>query len=132
MNIFFTTDLTMPPERALELYAARFKIEACFDEVKTVDGFADCRQRSFPALKRHATLCLVATACCGCCRSRSPGRSDYRGRALVVFRWPAQRDPSASGHVQSLANFASFAYRTRSERKLVLQRGRLKLLRRLI
>ena len=60
MNIFFTTDLTMAPERLLELYAARFKIEDCFDELKTVGGFADCRQRSFSALKRHATLCLVA------------------------------------------------------------------------
>jgi hypothetical protein len=60
MNIFFTTDLMMAPERLLELYAARFKIEDCFDELKTVGGFADCRQRSFPALKRHATLCLVA------------------------------------------------------------------------
>src|SRR5262245_59131661 len=60
MNIFFTTDPTMPPERLLERYAARFKIEDCFDELKTVGGFADCRQRAFPALKRHATLCLVA------------------------------------------------------------------------
>ena len=60
MNIFFTTELTLAPERVLELYAARFKIEDCFDELKTVGGFADCRQRSFPALKRHATLCLVA------------------------------------------------------------------------
>jgi DDE superfamily endonuclease len=60
MNIFFTTELTMTPERLLELYAARFKIEDCFDELKTVGGFADCRQRAFPALKRHATLCLVA------------------------------------------------------------------------
>jgi hypothetical protein len=40
MNIFFTTDLTMAPERLLELYAARFKIEDCFDELKTVGGFA--------------------------------------------------------------------------------------------
>ena len=60
MTIFFTTDPTMTPERLLELYAARFKIEDCFDELKTVGGFADCRQRAFPALKRHATLCLVA------------------------------------------------------------------------
>lgn len=60
MNIFFTTDPTMTPQRLLELYAARFKIEDCFDELKTMGGFADCRQRTFPALKRHATLCLVA------------------------------------------------------------------------
>lgn len=60
MNIFFATDPAMAPERLLELYAARFKIEDCFDELKTTGGFADCRQRRFPALKRHATLCLVA------------------------------------------------------------------------
>ena len=60
MNIFFSTDPTMAPERLLELYAARFKIEDIFDELKTMGGFADCRQRCFPALKRHATLCLVA------------------------------------------------------------------------
>jgi DDE superfamily endonuclease len=60
MNIFFATDPTMAPVRLLELYAARFKIEDIFDELKTTGGFADCRQRSFPALKRHATLCLVA------------------------------------------------------------------------
>jgi hypothetical protein len=60
LNIFFTTALTMPPERLLELDAARCKIEDCFDEWKTVGGFADCRQRALPALKRHATLCLVA------------------------------------------------------------------------
>ena len=60
MNIFFATDPTLDPVRLLELYAARFKIEDIFDELKTTGGFADCRQRSFLTLKRHATLCLVA------------------------------------------------------------------------
>ncbi|SRR6266508_3042508 len=60
MNIFFSTAPAMLPTRLLELYAARFKIEDIFDELKTTGGFADCRQRRFPALKRHATLCLVA------------------------------------------------------------------------
>jgi hypothetical protein len=60
MNSFFSTDLTMRPKRLLELYAARFKSEDCCDELKTVGGFADCRQRAFPALKRHAPLGLVA------------------------------------------------------------------------
>jgi hypothetical protein len=60
LNIFFSTDLNMSPVRILELYAARFKIEDIFDEIKTTGGFADCRQRSFPALKRHATLTLLA------------------------------------------------------------------------
>jgi hypothetical protein len=60
MNVFFTTDLLMSPERLLELYAARFKIEDAFDELKTFGGFGDCQQRSLTALKRHATLCVVA------------------------------------------------------------------------
>jgi len=60
MNILFTTDLTMTPVRLLEVYAARFKIEDMFDELKTHGGFGDCRQRGFPAQKRHVTLCMVA------------------------------------------------------------------------
>jgi hypothetical protein len=60
MNIFFTTDLGMTPVRLLELYAARFKIEDAFDELKTHGGFGDCRQRSFTAQRRHVTLCLLA------------------------------------------------------------------------
>jgi hypothetical protein len=60
MNVFFSTDLAMDPTRLLEIYAARFKIEDAFDELKTHGGFADCRQCSARALKRHATLCLVS------------------------------------------------------------------------
>jgi hypothetical protein len=59
-NIFFSTDLAMAPERLLELYAARFKIEDAFDELKTHGGLGDCRQRGFTAHHRHVTLCLVA------------------------------------------------------------------------
>lgn len=60
MNVFFSTDLDLAPTRLLEIYAARFKIEDAFDELKTNGGFGDCRQRSARALKRHATLCLVS------------------------------------------------------------------------
>jgi len=60
LNIFFSTDLAMDPARLLELYAARFKIEDAFDELKTHGGMGDCRQRGFTANKRHVTLCLVA------------------------------------------------------------------------
>ena len=60
MNVFFSTNLEMDPVRLLEIYAARFKIEDAFDEVKTNEGFADCWQCSARALKRHATLCLVS------------------------------------------------------------------------
>jgi hypothetical protein len=60
LNIFFSTDLSMDPVRLLELYAARFKIEDAFDELKTHGGMGDCRQRGFKANKRHVTLCLLA------------------------------------------------------------------------
>lgn len=60
LNVFFSTDLGMDPVRLLELYAARFKIEDAFDELKTHGGMGDCRQRGFVANKRHVTLCLVA------------------------------------------------------------------------
>ncbi len=60
MNVFFTTDVEMKPERALETYSGRWKIEELFREVKTAGGFGDYRQRSFTAIKRHANLCLVA------------------------------------------------------------------------
>ena len=60
MNVFFSTDLEMEPERVMEIYGARFKIEELFREVKTNGGFGDYRQRSFTAIKHHAHLCLVA------------------------------------------------------------------------
>ncbi|MCL5269211.1 MAG: transposase [bacterium] len=58
--IFFSTNLTMGPVRRLELYAARFKIEDAFDELKTHGMMGDCRERGFLAKKRHVTLCLTA------------------------------------------------------------------------
>jgi len=60
LNIFFSTDLTMDPARLLELYAARFKIEDAFDELKTHGGMGDCRQRGWKTNKRHVPLCLAA------------------------------------------------------------------------
>lgn len=60
LNVFFSTDLELDPVRLLELYAARFKIEDVFDELKTVGGMGDYRQRGFVAIKRHVTLSLLA------------------------------------------------------------------------
>lgn len=60
MNVFFTTDLAMTPERLLEVYGGRFKIEDNFDELKTVGGLGDYRQRGATAIKRHVTLTLLA------------------------------------------------------------------------
>ena len=56
----FSTDLKLDPVRLLELYALSFKIEDAFDELKTFGSFADCRQPSFQALKRHASFSLIA------------------------------------------------------------------------
>jgi hypothetical protein len=60
MNVFFSTDIQMDPTHLLELYAARFKIEDTFDELKTVGGFGDYRTRSHRSMHRHVTLTLVA------------------------------------------------------------------------
>lgn len=60
MNVLFSTDTAMTPERLLELYAARFKIEDAFDELKTHGGLGDYRTRSLASIKRHVTLCVVA------------------------------------------------------------------------
>lgn len=59
-NVFFSTDGTMAPVRLLELDAARFTSEDLFDAIKTTGGFGDYRPRSFPAIKRHALLSVVA------------------------------------------------------------------------
>jgi hypothetical protein len=58
-NVFFSTDVGADPVRLLEIYAARFKIEDAFDEMKTHGGMGDCRQRGFAAHKRHVTLTLL-------------------------------------------------------------------------
>jgi hypothetical protein len=54
LNRCFTTAPTLTPERLLALYAARFKIEDCFEELKTVGGFADCRPA--PKVKENISL----------------------------------------------------------------------------
>jgi hypothetical protein len=88
MNSFFTTDPTMTPQRVLEPHAARFKIEDCFDELKTVGGKAACRQRAFPALKRHATLCLMAY-----CVLRLVSVTLRNAQALEAEPWWCPADP---------------------------------------
>ncbi|MCX8038896.1 MAG: transposase [Candidatus Sumerlaeia bacterium] len=61
-NLLFSTDLQREPVRLLERYAARFKLEDAFDQLKTHGGFADCRPRSFQAQRRHVTLCLLTSS----------------------------------------------------------------------
>lgn len=78
MNVFFTTDLALTPERLLELYAARFKIEDCFDELKTVGGMGDYRQRGFTAIKRHVTLSLLAYSLLRLASLLLPGAEDVQ------------------------------------------------------
>lgn len=56
----FTTDLTLSPARVVELYAARWKIEIGFRELKQEGGMADYRVRSKQGIERHVTLSFVA------------------------------------------------------------------------
>ena len=55
--IFVTTDLTMPPEKVIEAYAHRFKIESMFRDIKQDFGGFCYRfwTKSAPKLNRFAT-----------------------------------------------------------------------------
>ncbi len=57
---FFSTYVTLPPVRLLQLYAARWKIELGFRELKQLGKMADYRVRSKEGMTKHVTLCFVA------------------------------------------------------------------------
>jgi len=107
MNVFFSTDLAMDPTRLLEIYAARFKIEDAFDELKTHGGFADCRQRSARALKRHATLCLVSYSLL---RLLSLTLADAEGFAAEPW-WRPAGPPSVTRMRRALADALGISVR---------------------
>jgi hypothetical protein len=56
----FSTDILLPPERVLQLYSARWKIELAFRELKQLGKMVDYRIRSKEGMTKHVTLCLVA------------------------------------------------------------------------
>ena len=56
-----TTDLTLTVEQIVEYYAARWKIEAGFREIKQEIGSSDTQTRNPDAVNNHLHFCMAAT-----------------------------------------------------------------------
>ena len=56
----FTTDLTMNVKDMIEIYAARWKIESGFKEIKHEIGALDNQARKHHAVENHFNLCCLA------------------------------------------------------------------------
>jgi len=59
---FFSTDLTLSVEKILEYYGARWKIEACFKELKRDIGSAETQNRNPHAVMNHLHFSMMATS----------------------------------------------------------------------
>jgi len=57
----FSTDLDLSVEEIMEYYGARWKIEACFKELKRDIGSADTQSRNPVAVTNHLHFCMMAT-----------------------------------------------------------------------
>ena len=58
----FSTDLNLSVNEIIEYYGARWKIEACFKELKRDIGSADTQTRHSVAVTNHLDFCMMATA----------------------------------------------------------------------
>lgn len=56
----FTTDMTLSVEQIIEFYAARWKIEAAFKELKQEIGSRCSQTRNIFAVKNHLQFCMMA------------------------------------------------------------------------
>jgi hypothetical protein len=56
-----TTDVTLTVEQIVEYYAARWKIEAGFREIKQEIGSAETQTRNPDAVTNHLNFCMAAT-----------------------------------------------------------------------
>lgn len=56
----FTTDLDLSVEQIIEIYAARWKIEAAFKELKQEIGSQRSQTRNAVAVSNHLQLCMMA------------------------------------------------------------------------
>ena len=86
---FFTTDLSLSCEQIVEYYGARWKIEACFKELKQDVGSSKSQTRTEHAVKNHINFCMMATALTWIYASRlqhAPERRfAVRGRSGFAF-----------------------------------------------
>lgn len=58
----FSTDLTLSVNQIIEFYGARWKIEACFKELKREIGSAETQTRNCVAVTNHLSFCMMATS----------------------------------------------------------------------
>jgi hypothetical protein len=58
----FSTDLTLSVTEIIEYYGARWKIEACFKELKRDIGSAETQTRNPVAVSNHLNFCMMATS----------------------------------------------------------------------
>ncbi|MBV9670898.1 MAG: transposase [Acidobacteriales bacterium] len=58
-DCFFSTDLTLPPLRILEIFSRRWPLEVCFRDVKQFLGFEDPQNRVAKATARTAPLIFL-------------------------------------------------------------------------
>ena len=85
----FSTDLTLSVEEIIEYYGARWKIEACFKELKRDIGSAETQTRNAVAVTNHLEFCMMATTLTwvyACRLEKTPNRRHaVKGRRHFAF-----------------------------------------------
>ena len=85
----FSTDLTLSVAEIIEYYGARWKIEACFKELKRDIGSAETQTRNSIAVTNHLDFCMMATSITwiyACRLQKTPNRRHaVKGRGHFAF-----------------------------------------------
>lgn len=85
----FSTDLTLSVTEIIEYYGARWKIEACFKELKRDIGSAETQTRNPVAVTNHLDFCMMATSITwiyACRLEKTPSRRHVvKGRGHYAF-----------------------------------------------
>ncbi|GBE12010.1 transposase DDE domain protein [bacterium BMS3Abin13] len=85
----FATDLTLSVAEIIEYYGARWKIEACFKELKRDIGSAETQTRNSVAVTNHLEFCMMATTLTwvyACRLEKTPSRRHaVKGRCHFAF-----------------------------------------------
>ena len=85
----FSTDLSLSVAEIIEYYGARWKIEACFKELKQDIGSAETQTRNPVAVTNHLDFCMMATTVTwiyACRLEKTPARRHaVKGRGHFAF-----------------------------------------------
>jgi hypothetical protein len=85
----FSTNLTLSVTHIIEYYGARWKIEACFKELKREIGSAETQTRNPVAVTNHLSFCMMATSLTwiyACRLENTPNRRHaVHGRKYFAF-----------------------------------------------